>query len=98
MKPQNAGNRSSSVDQRGRTRNPFGVMDVPNPNDQEVLEFATRAKLAGTSDEENAKAWTAPSDLITTRSKEIGPAGGMAERTPRSREMPRTNGNKAKPK
>jgi hypothetical protein len=55
MKPQNAGNRSSSVDQRGRTRNPFGVMDVPNPNDQEVLEFATRAKLAGTSDEENSK-------------------------------------------
>ncbi len=62
MKPQNSGNRSSSVDQRGRTRNPFGVMDVPNPDDQEVLEFATRAKLAGTSDEENAKAWTAPSD------------------------------------
>ena len=62
MKPQDSGNRSSSVDQRGRTRNPFGVMDVPNPNDQEVLEFATRAKLAGTSDDENAKAWTAPSD------------------------------------
>ena len=62
MKPQDAGNRSSSVDQGRRTRNPFDVMDVPNPNDQEVLEFATRAKLAGTSDEENAKAWTAPSD------------------------------------
>jgi hypothetical protein len=29
------------------------------------------------------------------RSKEIGPAGGMAERTPRSREMPQTNGNVA---
>ena len=50
------------MDQRGRTRNPFGVMDVPNPNDQEVLEFATRAKLAGTSDDENAKAWAALSD------------------------------------
>ena len=37
-------------------------MDVPNPNDQEVLEFATDAKLAGTSDDENAKTWTAPSD------------------------------------
>ena len=37
-------------------------MDVPNPNDQEVLEFAARAKLAGTSDDENAKAWAAPSD------------------------------------
>ena len=62
MKPQDAGNRSGSVDQGGRTRNPFGVMDVPNPNDQEVLEFAARAKLAGTSDDENAKAWAAPSD------------------------------------
>src|SRR5262249_42291323 len=62
MKPQDAGNRSSSVGRRRRTRNPFDVMDVPNPNDQKVLEFATDAKLAGTSDDENAKTWTAPSD------------------------------------
>jgi hypothetical protein len=62
MKPQEAGNRSSSVDQRRRARNPFDVMDVPNPNDQEVLEFAAGATLAGASDDENAKAWTAPSD------------------------------------
>ena len=62
MTPQDAGNRGSSVDQSRRTRNPFDVMDVPNPNDQEVLEFATGAKLAGTSDDENAKAWTAASD------------------------------------
>ena len=33
-------------------------MDVPNPNDQEVLEFAAGAKLSGTSDDENAKPWT----------------------------------------
>jgi hypothetical protein len=62
MKPQDAGNWSISVDPRRRTRNPFDVMDVPNPNDQEVLEFATGAKLAGTSDDENENAWTAPSD------------------------------------
>jgi len=62
MKPQDAGNLSNSVDQRRRNRNPFGVMDVPNPNDQEVLEFAIGAKLAGSSDDENGKAWTAPSD------------------------------------
>ena len=62
MKPQDAGSRSSSVDQGRRTRNPFDVMDVPNPNDKEVLEFATGAKLAGTSDDENAKAWTPPGD------------------------------------
>jgi hypothetical protein len=61
MKSQDAGNRRS-VDQDRQTRNQFGVMDVPNPNDQEVPEFATRAKLAGTSDDENAKAWAALSD------------------------------------
>ena len=62
MKPQDAGNRSSSVDRRSRARNPFDVMDVPNPSDQEVLEFASGATLAGTSDDENAKAWAAPGD------------------------------------
>jgi len=60
MKSQDAGYRSSAVDQRGRARNPFGVMDVPDPDDQEVLEFAAGATLAGTSDEENAETWTAP--------------------------------------
>jgi hypothetical protein len=41
-------------------RNPFGVMDVPDPNDdREVLEFAARAKLNGSPEDENAKAWTA---------------------------------------
>jgi hypothetical protein len=62
MKPQDPGNRSSSVDQRGRTRNPFGVMDVPNPNDQEVLEFAAVTSLAGSSDDENARAWATSSE------------------------------------
>jgi hypothetical protein len=37
-------------------------MDVPNPNDEEVLEFTIGVKLAGTSDDENAKEWTAPRD------------------------------------
>jgi len=34
-------------------------MDVPDPNDQQVMEFAAGTKLAGTSDDENATAWTA---------------------------------------
>jgi hypothetical protein len=55
---QDVENRKSSVDRR----NPFGVMDVPNPDDQEVLEFAAGATLAGASDDENANAWTATSD------------------------------------
>ena len=62
MQPQDTGNRSSSVDQRRRVRNPFDVMDAPDPNDQEVLKFAAGATLAGTADDENATAWTAPSD------------------------------------
>jgi hypothetical protein len=61
MKSQDAGTRRS-VEQDRQTRNQFGVMDVPNPNDQEVLEFAAAAKLAGTSDDENAIAWVASSD------------------------------------
>jgi hypothetical protein len=62
MKSQDAGNRSRFVDERRSTRNPFDVMDVPNPNDQEVLDFAKGAGLAGTLDDENAKAWTALND------------------------------------
>jgi hypothetical protein len=62
MKPHDAGNRNSSVDQGRGRRNPFDVMDVPNPNDQEALEFAAGAKLGGTSDDANAKAWTPSSD------------------------------------
>jgi hypothetical protein len=61
MNPQTARNRDSTVDHAGGARNPFGVMDVPNPNDQQVLEFDAVTKLAGTSDDENAGAWTAES-------------------------------------
>jgi hypothetical protein len=99
MKQQDAENQNSLVDQDCGIRNPFGVMDVPNPNDQEVLEFAADAKLAGTSDDENAKAWTPQATaVIAARSKEIGPAGGMVAPSPQSREMPRTNGNRVNPK
>jgi hypothetical protein len=38
-------------------RNPFGVMDVPAPNDEEVMQFAGSATLAGSSDDENASTW-----------------------------------------
>ena len=38
-------------------RNPFNVMDVPDPNDQEVREFAAGVTLNGTKDDANAIAW-----------------------------------------
>ncbi len=40
-------------------RNPFDVMDVPNPGDQEVMDFASGATLSGSTDDENAMAWGA---------------------------------------
>jgi hypothetical protein len=49
--------------QHSAIQNPFGVMDVPNPIDQEVLDFAASTKLAGASDDENAKTWATSSDL-----------------------------------
>jgi hypothetical protein len=38
-------------------RNPYQVLDVPNPNDQEVEEFAAKVKLVGSPEDENARAW-----------------------------------------
>jgi hypothetical protein len=41
-------------------RNPFGVMDVPAPDDDEVRAFAAGAVLSGAADDANAPAWAAP--------------------------------------
>jgi len=61
MNSQDAANRDSAVDQGRGSRNPFDVMDVPHPNDQEVLEFAASTKLEGTSVDENATTWVTAS-------------------------------------
>jgi hypothetical protein len=37
--------------------NPFGVMDVPNAFDADVVAFAETASLDGTADDDNAAAW-----------------------------------------
>ena len=39
-------------------RNPFGVMDVPAPNDEEVIRFAANARLRGGADDDNAANWS----------------------------------------
>ena len=39
------------------TTNPFGVMDVPDPFDSEVIAFAGKTSLDGQSDDANAQAW-----------------------------------------
>ncbi|MBR1269716.1 hypothetical protein JQ629_19580 [Bradyrhizobium sp. AUGA SZCCT0222] len=38
-------------------RNPFGVMDVPDPNDADVAQFAGSATLEGSADDVNAASW-----------------------------------------
>jgi hypothetical protein len=38
-------------------RNPFGVMDVPAPNDDEVTQFAGNTALEQSADDDNAKMW-----------------------------------------
>jgi hypothetical protein len=52
----------NSTSGEGRVRNPFGVMDVPNPGDQEVAEFAASATLLGTADDDNAEDWAYAGD------------------------------------
>lgn len=54
---------SDSVFEGNRgSRNPFGVMDVPTPDDEEVSAFAAGVKLEGTASDENAEAWGTEND------------------------------------
>jgi hypothetical protein len=53
MKPEHNASRNVASD----IRNPFGVMDVPDPIDPEVAQFAATATLAGSADDANALAW-----------------------------------------
>jgi hypothetical protein len=55
MKSESEAGRNTAADDK--IRNPFGVMDVPNPNDQEVMQFAASTTLEGSSTDENAAAW-----------------------------------------
>jgi hypothetical protein len=57
MKPQRKANRNIAGDIA--VRNPFGVTDVPAPNDPEVVRFAAGATLGGSADDANALAWIA---------------------------------------
>jgi len=57
MEPQGAASQESAADRDLETRNPFGVMDVPNPHDPEVVEFAAGTKLVPTPGDDNASAW-----------------------------------------
>jgi hypothetical protein len=38
-------------------RNPFGTMDVPSPDDSEVMDYAATASLPGDAADDNAASW-----------------------------------------
>lgn len=42
----------------GEIRNPFGVRDVPAPNDETVQAFAATAQLGGNNGDDNASSWS----------------------------------------
>jgi hypothetical protein len=56
MTPHSELNQAAIFEQGLGSRNPFGVMDVPNPNDLEVARFAATATLGAFGDA-NAEPW-----------------------------------------
>jgi hypothetical protein len=49
-------------DRRSAIGNPFGVMDVPNAEDDEVVAFAAAVTLDGSIEDDNASAWGGATD------------------------------------
>ena len=58
MKSESA-QRNAATDKNSATRNPFGVMDVPHPNDDDVTQFARNTAPEESATDENAKPWSA---------------------------------------
>jgi hypothetical protein len=56
MKSQSEVNRNAAFEEGLGSRNPFGVVDVPNPNDFEVARFAATTTPGGFADA-NAEPW-----------------------------------------
>jgi hypothetical protein len=57
MTLENEAHQNSARHARDEIRNPFGVMDVPDPDGEDVLAFAAVATLGGTAYDDNAKSW-----------------------------------------
>jgi hypothetical protein len=58
MKSENA-QRNVATEEDLVIRNPFGVMDVPTPNDDDVTQFARNTAPEESATDENAKPWSA---------------------------------------
>jgi hypothetical protein len=63
------------------SRNPFGVMDVPHPDDAEVKAFAAGASLVGAADDDNASSWTSSGGDETIEGPWLGRWNGGADPT-----------------
>jgi hypothetical protein len=59
MRPQSQRRADAFTREVHGARNPFGVMDVPDPDADEVKAFAVEAQLDGSAEDENAQAWGA---------------------------------------
>jgi WD40 repeat protein len=55
--PPAVGSGSVSGSERNKSRNPFNVQDVRDPDDEEVRTFASKVKLAGDAQDANAEQW-----------------------------------------
>jgi hypothetical protein len=58
MKSESA-KRNAASENDPAIRNPFGVMDVPNPNDDDVRQFARNTVPEESATDENAELWSA---------------------------------------
>jgi hypothetical protein len=47
----------STADDKEKPRNPFNVVDVPDPDGEDVKDFAARTKLEGDARDANAEQW-----------------------------------------
>src|SRR5262245_51939845 len=47
----------STADEKEKTRNPFNVQDVPDPDGEDVKAFAATVTLAGDAKDANAEQW-----------------------------------------
>ena len=57
-------------------RNPFGVMDVPGAEANEVTAFAATVTLDGAAEDDNASPWGSAGDLGPSTS-DLGPSNGI---------------------
>jgi len=51
-----------TADEKQKTRNPFNVKDVPDPDGEDVKAFAAKVKLAADARDANAEQWAPKAD------------------------------------